>query len=236
MPFSKNIIGKGFIAKSLFKIVHYIRQSGYIVYAAGISNSQIKSENQLRREINLFEKFRKAYSKKKIIYISTADVTNNLKNKSKYVRNKVKIEKIIKKNFKNYLIIRIPQIIGKSSNKKTLINFFYNRINDNKKIKIFVNVYRNILDIDDVIKMVKVIINNKKIKKKVITLSNKYSLKPIQIIKILEKKLKKKANYHLLKTKKQKWDLSFNKNIKYFEKAKINFNKKYFIQAINKYY
>ena len=55
MPFSKNIIGKGFIAKSLFKIVHYIRQSGYIVYAAGISNSQIKSENQLRREINLFE-------------------------------------------------------------------------------------------------------------------------------------------------------------------------------------
>ena len=64
----------------------------------------------------------------------------------------------------------------------------------------------------------------------------KYSLKPIQIVKILEKKLKKKANYHLLKTKKQKWDLSFNKNIKYFEKAKINFNKKYFIQAINKYY
>ena len=51
---------------------------------------------------------------------------------------------------------------------------------------------RNILDIDDVIKMIKVIIMNKKIRKKTITLSNKHFIKPIEIVKILEKKLQKK--------------------------------------------
>ena len=50
---------------------------------------------------------------------------------------------------------------------------------------------RNILDIDDVIKMIKVIIMNKKIRKKTITLSNKHFIKPIEIVKILEKNFKK---------------------------------------------
>lgn len=236
MSFSKNIVGKGFIAKNLLKINRSIIKSGYIIYAAGISNSQIRSKTQLNREINVFKKFLKTYSNRKIIYISTADVTNNLKNKSKYVKNKIIIEKIIKKNFNNYLIIRIPQIIGKSNNKKTLINFFYYMIKSNKKIKLFEGVLRNILDIGDVVKMIRTIILNKKIKKKIITLSNKYSLKPIQIIQILEIKLGKKANYQLLKTKKQKWRLGFNQNLKYFKDAKINFDLNYLTKAINKYY
>ena len=95
---------------------------------------------------------------------------------------------------------------------------------------------RNILDIDDVIKMIKVIIMNKKIRKKTITLSNKHFIKPIEIVKILEKKLQKKANYSLKRTKKQDWRLNFHQNIGYFKNAKINFNKDYLIKAVKKYY
>ena len=109
-------------------------------------------------------------------------------------------------------------------------------IKSNKKIKLFEGVLRNILDISDVVKMIRTIILKKKIKKKIITLSNKYSLKPIQIIQILEIKLGKKANYQLLKTKKQKWRLGFSKNLKYFKDAKINFDLNYLNKAINKYY
>ena len=236
MSFSKNIIGKGFIAKNLLKINSTINQNGMIVYAAGISNSQTKSKKQFVKEIKLFKNFTKKNYKNKIMYISTADVSNNLKNRTKYVKNKIKIEKIIKKNFNNFIILRIPQLIGKSSNKNTLINFFYNKIKEKKKIIVFKNVKRNILDIDDVIKMIQVIIMNKKVNKKIITLSNKNFIKPIEIIKILEKKLKKKANYILIKTKKQNWKLNFNQNIVYFRNAKINFSKDYLVKAVKKYY
>lgn len=236
MPFSKNIIGKGFIAKNLYKISNVIEKSDYIIYAAGISNSKIKSLNKLKKEINLFKKFITKNQNSKIVYISTADVTNNLKNKSKYVLNKIKIEKLIQKYFEKYIIIRLPQIIGKSKNKNTLINFFNDKIKKEKEIELLNNIKRNLLDISDVIKMIKTILINKRIKRKIIILSNKYSLKPIEIVQILELKHNKKAKYNIKKTNKQIWNLNFNKNLKYFKKAKIKFNKDYFIKSINKYY
>ena len=120
-----NIIGNGFIGKNLNKIKKDLIKTNYIIYAAGISHSKTKSKKNLNRELSLFKIFFKKNFLKKVIYISTADVTNNILNKSLYVKNKIQIEKLIKKKFKNYIILRLPQIIGKSKNKNTLINYFY---------------------------------------------------------------------------------------------------------------
>ena len=84
--------------------------------------------------------------------------------------------------------------------------------------------------------MIKIIILNSKINNKIITLSNKFFIKPIEIVKIFEKKLKKKAIFYIKKSKKYQWNLNFKKNVIYFRKAKINFHNKYLINAINKYY
>ena len=173
---------------------------------------------------------------KKTIFISTADVTHNLTNNSKYVKNKIKIEKLIKKKFKHYIIVRLPQIIGKTKNKKTLIQSFYSKIKNNEKIVILKKYKRNILDIADVIKVLKLIIVDKTIKNKTITLSNKYFVSPIDIIKIFEKKLKKRAKYVFKNSPKQIWTLNYNKNSKYFRRANIRFNRNYLSKKINKYY
>jgi len=121
---------------------------------------------------------------KKIIYISTADVTNNILNKSLYVKNKIRIEKLIKRKFKNYIILRLPQIIGKSKNKNTLVNYFYYNIKNDKPLVLIKNFKRNVLDIDDILKLLKIIVYSKRTKNKVIILSNKYSVQPIDIVKI----------------------------------------------------
>ena len=84
--------------------------------------------------------------------------------------------------------------------------------------------------------MIKIIILNSKINNEIITLSNKFDIKPIEIVKIFEKKLKKKAFFYTRKSKKYKWNLNFKKNVIYFRKAKINFHNKYLINAINKYF
>ena len=119
----ENIIGRGFLGNNFIKIHNVLKKKNYIIYAAGISNSKIKSRNDLKREVNYFKSFSIENSSKKIIYISTADINNNLTKKSKYVKNKIKIEKIIKKIFKHYVIVRLPQIIGKS--KTVLIIIFF---------------------------------------------------------------------------------------------------------------
>ncbi len=233
---NKNIVGKGFIGKNFNKIKKELKKTNYIIYAAGISHSKTKSKKELNRELNSFISFSKKNYFKKIIYISTADVTNNIVNKSLYVKNKIKIETLIKKKFKNYIILRLPQIIGKNRNMNTLINFFYFNIKKNKPLILIKNFKRNVLDIDDVLKVTKIIVKNKKLKNKIVTLSNKFSVQPIDIVRIFEKKMSKLVNYKFKKIRKQIWSLNHEKNAHYFKRANIRFNRNYLSKAIDKYY
>ena len=231
-----NIIGDGFLAKNFSKIKTHIKKSNYIIFAAGISNSKTNSKNKLKREIKIFKEFANKYYFKSIVYISTADISDNLKKKNLYVKSKIAIENLIKKKFKKYIILRLPQIIGNSKNKKTLINYFFQSIKRGKKILVFNNVKRNILDVDDVIKVLKIILLNKKIKKKTITLANKHFFQPLDLIKILEKKLNKKANIRLIKNAKQRWKIDNNTSAILFKQAKVSFDKNYLYKKINKYF
>lgn len=232
----KKIIGNGFIGKNVNKLRKHIIKSGYTIYTAGISNSNTNSKKELRKEIRLFKEFSKENNSKKLIFISTADVSNNLKRNNPYIINKVKIENIIKKEFKDYIILRLPQIIGNSKNKNTLINYFYRNIKKDKIIDVLNGVKRNILDIDDVIKVLKIIIFEKKLINKTITLSNKYYVQPIDIVKIFEKKLNKVAKIRFKRILKENWNLENNMSKKLFKKAKVNIDKNYLIKKINKYF
>jgi len=232
----KKIIGNGFIGRNVNKLRKYIIKSGYTIYTAGISNSNTNSKKELRKEVRLFKIFSKENNSKKLIFISTADVSNNLKRNNLYIINKVKIENIIRKEFKDYIILRLPQIIGNSKNKKTLINYFYRNIKKNKTIDVLSGVKRNILDIDDVIKVLKVIIFEKKLIKRTITLSNKYFVQPIDIVKIFEKKLNKVAKIRFKRVSKENWNLENDMSKKLFNKAKVKFDKNYLIKKINKYF
>lgn len=63
------------------------------------------------------------------------------------------MENLVKNNFKKFIIIRLPEIIGLSLNKNNLINFLYSKIKNNKKFTLYFNSKRNILDINDAIKL-----------------------------------------------------------------------------------
>lgn len=230
------IIGDGFLAKNFSKIKTHIKKSNYLIFAAGISDSKTNSKYKLKREIRIFKKFTNKNYLENIVYISTADINNNLKKKDLYVKNKIIIENLIKKRFKNYIILRLPQIIGNSKNKKTLINYFFQSIKKGKKILVYNNVRRNVLDIDDVIKVLKIIIFDKKMKRKTITLANRHSFQPLDLIKILEKKLNKKANIKFAKKVKQRWQINNNTSAILFKKAKVSFDKNYLYKKINKYF
>ena len=147
------IIGSGFIASSFKKYTNFIKKNNIIIYAAGISNSLEVQKKKLDLETSRLKKFMQ-YNKKKLVYISTYSVNDNSRKNKLYVKNKIKIEKIIKNNNSEYIIIRLPEIIGKSKNPNTLTNFFYNNLIKNKPFKVFKNSRRNILDIDDAIKIV----------------------------------------------------------------------------------
>jgi hypothetical protein len=143
------IVGKGLIATGFESSKE--DYSNYIIFASGVSNSKETSDKEYNREKDLIIKTITENKDLKIIYFSSILVENT---KNKYFENKLKIEEIIKTNSSNYIIFRIPQIVGNNGNPKNLVNYIKNCILNETEITINTRVERSLLDIEDLVEIV----------------------------------------------------------------------------------
>ena len=141
------LVGSGLIASAF---LDYKDNDDVIVIASGISNSKETDYKKYQREINMIGEF--IGTKSKVIYFSTISVFDESLD-SLYVNHKRYIEKMISSNFDNYLIFRLPIVIGKTGNNNTFINNINGKIISDEIIYInnMSSIY--IIDID--------LINNK---------------------------------------------------------------------------
>lgn len=121
------IVGNGDIASVLTD------REDRLYFVSGVSNSQETRRSEYEREKNLLlaqDKYRH------IVYVSTLAVfyTDTL-----YVQHKLRMERLIKKHFKHYTIIRIGNIDW-GTNPNTLINYL--RAHPDAEIK---DVYRYVV-------------------------------------------------------------------------------------------
>jgi len=135
------IIGNGMIANNLSKIDN----DDVLFFASGVSNSLCNDENEFEREKKLLLDY--INTDKKLIYFSS--VNDYIINK-KYLEHKLIIEKIITDNKNNFIIFKIPQLIGNGGNKNNFINFLYNNIINGIEFKL-IDTKRSLLDIDDLV-------------------------------------------------------------------------------------
>jgi UDP-2-acetamido-2,6-beta-L-arabino-hexul-4-ose reductase len=209
-----NIVGNGFLAKKFKKYNAFFKKKNYFIYLAGVSNSNEKKLNNLQKDFNRIKFFIKNIKNSKIIYVSSCSIFDPNRRNSLYLKNKIKIEKLIKDKCDNFLIIRLPEIVGKSKNKNTLTNFFYSKIKTNGNFILYANAKRNLLDINDAIKLVLYFLQSD-IKEKFLNISNLKFTNSLEIIKTFERLLKKKANYIISNKKHKPWKINtfINKNI-----------------------
>ena len=231
----KVIEGSGFIAKKFNEYGPILKKYNIIVYAAGISNSGEKNKVLLNKEISRLKKFCST-NKKKMVYISTYSIFDKTRNKSYYIKNKMIIEKIIKANVKSFLIIRFPEIVGKNNNSNALTNFFYKKIKTQKKFFVYSNAKRNLLDIDDAIKLSLYFIKKYSRTNKIINLLNLNFYKPIEIVNSFEKLLKKRTRYEFKNINKKKWRIKNSISLSLSKKLGINFHDNYLFKTLKRYY
>ncbi len=229
------VVGSGFVAKNFKKVLKKKTFKDLVIYASGISNSRIKDRFLLKKEIHKIKSFLK-HNKKMIIYISTYSVLDPSRNKSLYCKNKIKIEKFIKKNAKNYQIIRFPELVGKSKNPNTLTNYFYKKIKNKKNFILFKNAIRNFLDVDHAIKLSLIFIQDIKYKNKIINLINPKNETAKKVVFNLEKIIKKKARYVINKKNFKYRKILSSVKKKDLRKIKIKFDNNYLFKILKKYY
>lgn len=230
-----NIIGNGFLAQKFKKYNLFFKKKNYFIYLAGVSNSSEKNLNNLKKDFNRINQFIKNVKDNKLIYISSCSIFDPNRKNSLYLKNKLKIENTIKKKCKNFLIIRLPEIIGKNKNKNTLTNYFYNKIIESKKFILYAYARRNLLDIDDALKLILYFLNQN-IKLKFLNIANIKYISPLKIIEIFEKITNKKVNCKISYKKFNKWRIINNVNIHILKKAKVDIKKNYLKKIIKKYY
>ena len=116
------VIGKGMMARA-FSL--YRSNNNVVVFASGVSNSRESSRKAFFRERNLLRECIATNGNKIIVYFSTWSIYDRMLKETPYVQHKIKMEKIIQRHAGTYLILRLPQVVGKTNN-RTLINYFYN--------------------------------------------------------------------------------------------------------------
>lgn len=184
------VIGNGLISSAF--INDYQFDDEVIIFASGVSNSLETDPVSFKREELLLQETIQKYPHKKIIYF-TSFIDTSIK-KIKYAQHKYNMGKIIKKSGLPYIILKLPQIMGKGGNPNNLLNYIIKNIISNNEICVYKNTYKAIIDVNDVKAVIDILVKKWGIYNLEIGFSYIEKLLVEDIIKILEDHLNKKAN------------------------------------------
>ena len=186
------IIGKGMIATAL----QSIDSDEVCFFASGVSSSNIDNKIEFDREKELLETTLDKYSNASIfIYFSSCGIEFET---TPYFSHKQNMEKMVANRAKKYYIFRLPQVVGHGGNRNTLFNYLVNQVKKEKEIEIWKNVRRNLIDIDDVVDIIKQIISNNIEMNSIINIASPFNVSILEIIRNIEAISNIKTTYTLV--------------------------------------
>ena len=226
------VIGNGMVAK---RFESYKTNNEFIIFASGVSNSKNRDVADYDRETLLLADTIAANPEKKLVYFSTCSLYDPAETESLYVFHKRKIETIIRQQVSDYYIFRVSNLVGKSFNQNTLLNFFYYHIIHKINFDLWINSTRNLVDTDDLFFITDYILQNKILSNGIINIANPISYQVTEIVASLETILHQKANsIHIAKGSSFTIDISLILPV--IEKLGINFDEAYLNRLLKKYY
>lgn len=224
------IIGTGMIAKAFSS---YENNNDIIVFAKGVSNSQETNKANFDRESNALKEALANHKTKTIIYFGTCSINDPDNKDSFYVKHKLQMEELIKNSELKYYIFRLPQVVG-TTNSPTLIKYLSTKIRENSEFNIWKHSKRNLIDIEDVYKVVDYLISHKYLKNNITNIASRNSTSIITIVQRIEKAMNKKARYTLMDVG-SSYEIDISNVEKYFDTVGVHFDKNYLDNILTKY-
>jgi nucleoside-diphosphate-sugar epimerase len=131
------------------------------------------------------------------LYFGTCSANGLLASTSPYVQHKIKMEKIVEEH-PRYLILRLPQTAGKTENPHTLLNYIFARIIRSERFQVWKNARRNIIDVDDVVRIAIGLALEEGVRRESINVANFLDSAMVDIVELMAKVVGKKAIYDCL--------------------------------------
>lgn len=198
------VIGNGQLA-TIFS--EYKSNENVVIFASGVSNSNCVEDSAFEREAKLLHDTLTENSNKQFVYFSSCALSAIEYPKNRYYMHKQKMEELIKRHAAHYYIFRVPQLFGDLIIHNTIINYIYNAILSEEHFYVYSDAYRYVIEINDV----KKIVDNYLLKSEgclTVDVGNPYQYRVLEIVKIFESLLNKKAHYEITQ-KEDQYNLSF---------------------------
>jgi nucleoside-diphosphate-sugar epimerase len=228
------IEGSGLIA-SAFRQEGAHRLHDTCLYAAGVSNSGCSDAYEFLRERERFEAVVAACpADTRIVYFSTCSIEDPSVRASAYVQHKLRMEARVRRCAR-HLILRLPQVAGRTPNPHTLLNFLHERMQRGERFQVWAGARRNIIDVADVARITLDLLKREDAQGETLNIANQYSTGMPDIVRAMERVLDIKAEFDLIdRTSGANIDVSRIEAA--LRRCGIRFGDAYLAKVIDKYY
>jgi len=141
------IVGRGLLASAFD--AQAIEASGATLFASGVSNSSETDSAAYGRERDLLAEHLSS-ARGRFVYFSTCSIEDPDRGNDHYARHKVRMERMVMDHSGGYLILRLPQVVGRTGNPHTLTNFLADRLRRGESIPIWSGAIRCLIDVEHV--------------------------------------------------------------------------------------
>jgi nucleoside-diphosphate-sugar epimerase len=227
------IIGSGLLAKAFAARVD--QTNSIWIYAAGVSNSGCIDRYEFARESRrLRQALQAGANANAFVYFSTCSIADPLARNSEYVQHKVEMEMLVK-NHANFIVVRLPQLAGKTPNPHTLLNYLYARIARSERFRLWKNAVRNIIDVDDAALIVMELLEDPQSRRLTVNVANPVSCPVTDIVAVMEKIIGKPAIIDEV-IGGSAYDIDTTRITPILTKLGLTFDRSYVARVIEKYY
>ena len=163
-----------------------------------MSNSACTDVREYERErLRLEEALARGREVQTFIYISTCSMADPEAAASPYVKHKLAMEAVARRHA-GHLVLRLPQVAGKTANPHTLLNYLYARISRGERFAIWGQARRNIIDVDDVANIGRLLVRREKMRGETIHIANAADYALPEIVRAMEVVTGKQAIFDVL--------------------------------------
>jgi nucleoside-diphosphate-sugar epimerase len=168
------------------------------IYAAGVSNSGCLDPAEFQRESRRLRSAMEACVDGEIlVYFGTCSAYDAATAGTAYVRHKLAMEELVRQR-DAHAIFRFPQLAGTTPNPHTLLNYLYARILRGEKFVAWGHATRNILDVEDAVRIAMDILSNEDPRGRTIDVAAARSVTVREIVETMEEVLGARAVYEVV--------------------------------------
>ncbi len=228
------IVGSGLIARAFAGTGNLPVKVCF--HAAGVSNSLCIDPEEFERDRARLQSTLETLgnSETLLVYFSTCSIADPSQRENAYVQHKAALEALVRGRAR-HLVIRLPQVAGRTPNPHTVLNYLHARISRSERFDLWKNAARNIIDVDDVYAIVIDLIRTESVVGETIDVAAPRSTPMSEIVSAMERVTGRKAIYRTV-DRGAMWNVDTSRIDAATRRCGIHFDEAYLDRTLRKYY